>query len=81
MKNRLSDLNNHLFASLERISEENTKGEALVEEITRAKTVGLTARLIIDNARLALDAQIALGDTVRTLPAMIDVKQAPDDTP
>lgn len=74
MKNKLIDLNNHLFAQLERLSDEDNTGDKLSEEIERSKAVGSIARGIIDNARLALDAQKALGDSVRTLPAMIGIE-------
>jgi len=74
MKNKLIDLNNHLFAQLERLSEEETTGDKLTEEIERSKAVTQVASKIIDNARLALDAQKALGDTVRNLPAMIGIE-------
>lgn len=78
MKNKLIDLNNHLFAQLERLSDEDNSGEKLQEEIERSKAVGSIARNIIDNARLALDAQKALGDSVRTLPAMIGIESKDD---
>jgi hypothetical protein len=74
VKNKLIDLNNHLFAQLERLSDKDNSGENLQEEIERSKAVGSIARNIIDNARLALDAQKALGDSVRTLPAMIGIE-------
>jgi len=78
MKNKLIDLNNHLFAQLERLSDEDNSGDKLQEEIERSKAVGSIARNIIDNARLALDAQKALGDSVRTLPAMIGIESKDD---
>ncbi|HAS6480614.1 TPA: hypothetical protein GRR64_23950 [Vibrio parahaemolyticus] len=56
MKNKLTDLNNHLFAQLERLSDESTKGEALAEEIKRAKAVSSVSKEIIAGASLALDA-------------------------
>lgn len=33
MRNTLGDLNNHLFAQLERLSDEDIKGEELREEV------------------------------------------------
>lgn len=78
MKNKLIDLNNHLFAQLERLSDEETVGEKLAEEIERSRSVAGIARHIIDNARLALDAQKALGDTVRKLPPMLGVEDRAD---
>lgn len=38
-KNKLSDLNNHLFEELERLNDDELKGEALQEERERAKTI------------------------------------------
>jgi len=61
MKNSLSDLNNHLFAQLERLSEESLAGEKLKDEIGRTKAVTAISKEIINNARLVLDAQEAMG--------------------
>ena len=52
MKNKLSDLNNHLFAQLERLSDEDIKGEDLDEEIRRAEAVCNVATQIIDTGVL-----------------------------
>ena len=39
MKNKLVDLNNHLFAELERLSDEDLQGDELTAEIDRAKAI------------------------------------------
>ncbi|MEQ6355940.1 hypothetical protein ABNX05_15020 [Lysinibacillus sp. M3] len=57
MQNTLGDLNNHLFAQLERLSDEDLKGEQLSEEIERAKAVTTVANQIISNGSLVLQAQ------------------------
>ena len=65
-KNTLSDLNNHLFAQLERLSEEDLNQEQLKIEVDRSKAINGIARNIIDNAKTALEgAQIEY----HTLPA------------
>lgn len=56
MKNKLTDLNNHLFAQLERLSEEDLKGDQLLEEISRAKAVTGVASQIIANGNLVFKA-------------------------
>ena len=56
MKNKLVDLNNHLFEELERLNDEDLKGDALQEERERAKTMATIAQTIINNGELALKA-------------------------
>lgn len=56
MKNKLEDLNNHLFEELERLNDESLKGEALQEERERAETMATIAQTIINNGELALKA-------------------------
>jgi len=74
MKNKLIDLNNHLFAEVERLSDEDLKGEALQEEICRAKSVSNVAAQIINNASLALKAQIAINDgLIDSAPQMLGI--------
>ena len=60
MNNKLIDLNDHLFAEMDRLTNKALAGEALKEEINRAKAVSNLATQIIFNARLALDAQVAV---------------------
>ena len=57
MKNKLIDLNNHLFAQLERLSDESLTSEALQAEIQRSQAVTSVAKEIVSNGRLVLDAQ------------------------
>ncbi len=57
VKNKLIDLNNHLFEQLERLNDENLKGEELEEEIQRSKSVTDVAQTIINNGELMLKAQ------------------------
>ena len=64
MKNTLGDLNNHLFAELERLSDEELKNEDLKEEIMRAKSVTEIASRIIDNANTVLEAEKFKAETL-----------------
>lgn len=80
MKNKLTDLNDHLFMQLERLNDEDLKGEDLMNEIKRARAVNDTAGKIIDNARLALDAtelqmEYATSRTELQMPAMLENKK------
>lgn len=56
MKNKLIDLNNHMFTQLERLGDEDMEADELKHEIERGKAMAHIGRQIIDGARLALDA-------------------------
>jgi hypothetical protein len=73
MKNTLTDLNNHLFAQMERLSEESLSVEQLAFEAERSKSLTIIARTIVDNARLVLDAQTRINDIPerKELPAIL----------
>lgn len=57
VKNTLSDLNNHLFAEMERLGDEELSGDELDKEIERAKAITCVASQIIANGSLALRAE------------------------
>ncbi len=80
MKNKLIDLNDHLFEELERLNDEDLKGDALTSEIKRASAMEGIAEQIINNAKIALDAtelQLeygAIGREKFELPEMLENK-------
>lgn len=76
MRNTLGDLNNHLFAQLERLNDEELKGEELHEEITRAKAITSVAAQIISNGSLLVEAKRLVIETadpdIKKLPPMLE---------
>jgi hypothetical protein len=73
-KNKLSDLNNHLFAQLERLNEEDLNDQQIKNEVSRAKAISGIASQVIKSAKVTIDAMklVANGDyTVNELPEMI----------
>lgn len=61
MKNKLSDLNNHLFAQLERLNDDKLKGDDLNQEISRAKAMAGIATQIVNGAKTTVDAMKLAG--------------------
>jgi hypothetical protein len=59
MKNKLTNLNDHLFAQLERLGDEELKGEDLENELARSKALSSLSAQVIQNGRLMLDATTA----------------------
>ena len=55
-RNKISDLNNHLFAQLEKLNDDELKGENLSTEVQRANAMSSLASQIISSTKLTLDA-------------------------
>jgi len=51
MKNKISDLRDHMFAALERLSNEDLDVEELKKEIERAKAVAEVGKVIVESAK------------------------------
>ena len=75
MKNRLTDLNNHLFAQLERLSEEGLSAEQIEQEVRRTDAIVAISEQIVRNADVQLKAVTILanhGDRFRNSLPMIE---------
>ena len=75
MKNKLSDLNDHLFVQLERLADENLKSEQLASEIKRGAAMVGVADQILRSAELRIAAAKIVaghgkGDPMAYLPAL-----------
>ena len=57
MKNKLEDLNNHLFEAIERLNDKDLKPENVHNEVTRGKTVAQLSEQLLKSGTLALDVQ------------------------
>lgn len=80
-KTKIIDLNEHLFAQLERLGDEDLKGDALKEEISRSASVTEVAEKIIRAGDLMLRARIAADNTIRgdkILPQILGADYGPD---
>jgi hypothetical protein len=84
MKNRLTDLNDILFAQLERLTNEDLKPEQIEAEIKRAQSVVQVSDKIIENAGLQLDAAKLVaqhgGDPKKRIPASLQLMAGQDVT-
>lgn len=62
MKNKIGDLNNHLFAQLERLGDEDLKGDALEAECKRAEAIAEISEQLIRSANVSLRAAELVGE-------------------
>jgi hypothetical protein len=75
-QNKIADLNNHLFAQLERLNDETIKPEQMELEIKKAAAISKVASQIINSNKLVLDAAKIVGNGLASsLPDQFGVKQ------
>lgn len=70
MKNKLSDLRNHLFAQLEAVRE--ASAEDLQKEVQRAESVSDISRVLIETAKLEVDYLRHVGGDGKACSAFIE---------
>ena len=83
IKNKLTDLNDHLFAQLERLNDEDMPEEKMAMEIERSKAVGNIAKNIINNGRLLLDSKKhfdEMGIKIEQQPDVLKIGAPKDET-
>lgn len=74
MKNKLSDLNDHLFAQLERLGDEDLSSEEIQSEVERSKAVVGLAGAIVENAELVFSAaRFQVEHGMREMPAILSL--------
>lgn len=69
-KNKLSDLNNHLFAQLERLSDEDLTTEEITKEAQRAEAVVKVGDQILSCAKITLDAMKLVANGTYEVPEL-----------
>jgi hypothetical protein len=55
-ESKLTDLNNHLFAQLDRLGKDGISSEDLEQEVSRTSAIVNVSEQIIDNANVSLKA-------------------------
>jgi len=55
-KNTLADLKDHLFMQIERLNDDDLKGDDLKQEIERSKAMSQVATQIVNGAKITVDA-------------------------
>lgn len=78
MKNTLGDLNNHLFAQLEKLNDDDLSGEELEAEIKRSEAMAKISDQIIKNGELQYNAMVHMDEygyeRQKVVPEMLEVR-------
>ena len=78
MKNKLTDLNDHLFAQLERLSEEGLTAEQITQEVERTDAIVSVSEQIVRNADLQLKAVTVIATHGERFRPQLQMLKAPE---
>ncbi len=78
MKNSMNDLNNHLFAQLERLGNEELTSDQVADEVSKSKSIALIASRLAENAKIELEAKKLIWESqIEELPGILKPKALP----
>lgn len=78
MKNKISDLRDHMFAALERLSNEDLTPDQLQQEIERSKAVSEVGKVIVESAKTeVLFAKLTGKEQPKKFLEVEDAKEVP----
>jgi hypothetical protein len=75
--NTLVELNNILFQQLHELKSNDLKGEELAKQLAKANTMAKISQVIVKNANVLLNAQIADSERLgccQDLPSMLQIE-------
>ena len=84
-RNKLTDLNNHLFSQLEKLNDDDLSSEQIEQECKRAKAMSSIASQILQSSRLTLEAMKLVNEdkiNSKHIPELLQNKdnERPDST-
>lgn len=81
MRNKLINLNDHLFEQLERLNDEDLTPEQLEQEIKRSKAMADIGKVIVDNVRAVVEGIKVVNEyglTNEEVPEVLRIESHPD---
>lgn len=77
MKNKISDLRDHMFAALERLGDAELNGDQLKAEIERAKAVSEVGKVIVESAKTEVLYAKLTGKGDRDSKKFLEIEEKP----